>query len=288
VSPHDATVVIETRAAVTRIRLHRPERRNALDAEMLSRLLDAVARSLSRPGTRVIVIEGAGSVFCAGADIEWMREEGAASGPQNRHSAARLGSLYDALDRASVPVVARVQGAALGGGLGLVAVSDVAVAADSTFFAFSEVRLGLLPAVVSPFVLAKLGPSRARDVFLTGRRFSAEEALAWGLVHRVVKESDLDDAVDGVVRELLLGSPEAIAAAKRLIRAVSGRDPREVAGFTASQIAAARAGEDGQRGLAAFLAKQPAPWVTAVAPSEKPARQGPEPLASPDGGEGSP
>jgi methylglutaconyl-CoA hydratase len=168
--------------------------------------------------------------------------------------------MLEALDSLPVPLIARVHGAALGGGVGLVAVADIAIAAENATFAFSEARLGIIPAVISPYVLAKIGVSAAREWFLTASRFSAARAKEIGLVHAVVPESALDDTVDGYLREILNCSPSAIAAAKRLIRDVQGRRPDEVIGLTTSRIAEQRVSAEGQEGMRAFLEKRKPNW----------------------------
>ena len=247
------TVELELRGEVAWVRLNRPSARNAINAEMLAALGEAVERAVAAPATRVVVLAGEGRAFCAGADIDWMRQEGSAAPRQNYLSSKRLASLFEMLDTLPLPLVARVHGAAMGGGIGLVAASDIAVASRSTVFAFPEVRLGLVPAVVGPYVVARVGTSRARDLFLSGRRFGGAEAEAWGLVQRLVEDDELDGAVDAVVEELLLGGPEALARSKRLLRAIDGRRPADVAAYTAGEIAAARAGAEGQAGLQAYL-----------------------------------
>lgn len=252
----------ETKGRVAHVRIARPERRNALDGETLDELRSTL-EELSRTA-RVLVLGGEGRVFCAGADIEWMRREGAATREENEASARRLAALYDSIESLPVPVVARVQGAAIGGGVGLVAVSDIAVAESAAFFALSEVRLGLVPAVVSPYIAAKIGLSRARDVCLTARRFTSDEALAWGLVHRLTPPGKLDETIGGVVQDLLAGGPESLARTKRLLRGVAWKPPRDAAAFTSSMIAEARAGEEAQEGLRAFFEKKPPPWTESV------------------------
>jgi methylglutaconyl-CoA hydratase len=199
-------------------------------------------------------------VFSAGADLEWMRTVAGFTPEENRRDAEGLALLFETIDLAPKPVVARVQGAALGGGCGLVAVADVAVASAEAHFGFTEVRLGLVPAVISPFVLRKIGPSAARELFLTGERFGADKARAIGLVHRVVPASELDSAVDERVRELLQAAPGAVAAAKALVREVAGRAPADVRDLTAACIAERRASGEGQEGLRAFLEKRKPGW----------------------------
>jgi methylglutaconyl-CoA hydratase len=233
---------------VLRVTLARPERRNAFDAALIADLTEAFA---DVEDARTVVLAGEGKSFCAGADVEWQRSSIELSFDENVADAMRLYRMCETIDRCPVPVVARVQGYALGGGSGLVACADVAIAARDAVFGFSEVKLGIIPAVISPFVLPKIG-AHARRYFLTGERFDAETALGIGLVHEVV--DDLDDAVERVVSELLTSAPEAVREAKRLIR-------KRPAGEETAQIAARlRSGEEGQEGLRAFLEKRPPSW----------------------------
>lgn len=245
---------------VARVFLARPSVRNAFDGATVVALREAMAAASAREDVRVIVLGGHGPVFSAGADLEWMRTVAGFSGEQNLADARSLALLFETIDLSPKPVVARVQGAALGGGGGLVAVADVAVASAEAQFGFTEVRLGLVPAVISPFVLRKIGPSAARELFLTGERFGADKALAIGLVHRVVPASELDSAVGERVRELLQAAPGAVAAAKALVRDVAGRRPQDVLDLTAGRIAERRASAEGQEGLRAFLEKRKPGW----------------------------
>jgi methylglutaconyl-CoA hydratase len=210
---------------------------------------------------RVVVLGGRGSVFSAGADLEWMRRVAGFTGEENLKDALSLAALFDAIDRSPKAVVARVQGAALGGGAGLLAVADIAVAAAGAQFGFTETRLGLVPAVISPWVVRRIGHSAARELFLTGERFDAERARAIGLVHHAVPESELDTAVEERVRELLQAAPGAIAAAKALLRDVAGRSPEDARPATVARIAERRATAEGQEGLLAFLERRKPGWA---------------------------
>jgi methylglutaconyl-CoA hydratase len=242
---------IERDGGILRITLAKPERRNAFDAALIAELHDA----FSKVGdARVVVLAGDGPSFCAGADVEWQRSSIDLSFEQNVDDALRLYRMMAAVDSCPAPLVVRVQGYALGGGSGLVACADVAVAAPDATFGFTEVRLGIIPAVISPFVLAKIGEGAARRFFLTGERFDAANALRIGLVHEVV--DDLDPAIQRVVDEILKSGPEATREAKRLVR---GR-PRE--GEELARIAAGlRAGAEGQEGLRAFLERREPNWL---------------------------
>jgi len=231
-----------------RITLARPERRNAFDAELIAELTEAFAGAAA---ARVVVLAADGESFCAGADIEWQRSAVDLSLDENAADAQNLYRMCETIDRCPAPVVARVHGYALGGGSGLVACADIAVAAPDAVFGFSEVKLGIIPAVISPFVLPKIG-AHARRYFLTGERFDADTALRIGLVEEIAP--DLDAAVDRVVSELLGAGPEAVREAKLLIRERPG-------GEATAQIAARlRAGDEGQEGLRAFLDRRKPDW----------------------------
>jgi methylglutaconyl-CoA hydratase len=240
---------IEREGSVLRVTLARPERRNAFDAGLIRALTEAFA---DVGDARVVVLAGDGESFCAGADIEWQRSAIDLSYEENVEDALRLHAMLEAIDSCPAPVVARIQGYCLGGGCGLAASVDVALAADDATFGFSEVKLGIVPAVISPFVLSRIGEGAARRYFLTGERFDAATAFHIGLVHEVA--ADLDVAVERVAGELLGSGPEAIRAAKALIRARPGGDE---AAHIAAQL---RTSEEGQAGLRAFLEKRPAPW----------------------------
>ncbi len=227
----------------------RPERRNAFDASLIAELTAAFA---DVGDARAVLLTGDGPSFSAGADVEWMRSSVELSYDENVADALRLRAMLDAIDGCPAPVVASVQGHALGGGCGLVACCDVAVAEPGAEFAFSEVKLGIVPAVISPFALAKIGPSAARRYFVTGERFSAKVALQIGLVHEVAE--DLTASVDRVLAELVSAGPVAARAAKRLARAP--HSPEE----TAQLIAEHRTSAEGQEGLRAFLEKRAPTW----------------------------
>ena len=241
---------IEREGGVLRITLAKPERRNAFDAELIAELHEAFA---DVGDARVVVLAGDGPSFCAGADVEWQRASIDLSFDENVEDARRLHAMMDAVDSCPAPLVARVQGFALGGGSGLVACADVVVAAPVATFGFTEVRLGIIPAVISPFVFAKIGAGAARRLFLTGERFDAETALRIGLVHEVV--ADLDAAVERLVGEILQSGPEATRAAKRL-----AREPPPDGEELARIAAGLRAGAEGQEGLRAFLEKREPGW----------------------------
>jgi len=238
--------------------MSRPELRNAFDAALIHGLTEVF--STVGGDVRAVVLAGDGPSFSAGADVEWMRAAVELSYEQNVADARRLRKMLETIDACPAPVIARVQGHALGGGCGLVACSDIAVAAPDTQFAFSEVKLGIIPAVISPFALAKIGRSAARELFLTGARFTASRAKEIGLVHAVVPAGELDAAVAGYVQEVFTAGPEAVAAAKALIQRVWDSAIGETATITARAIATRRVSAEGQEGLGAFLEKRKPSW----------------------------
>jgi methylglutaconyl-CoA hydratase len=244
---------------VVRVTLNRPGVRNAFNAELIAELT-AWAQSVRPGAARVAVLGGAGKVFCAGADLAWMSEMVAYSHDENLRDARALTAMLEALDTLPIPLVGRVQGAALGGGAGLAAVCDIVVAADDAVFGFTEAKLGILPAAISPYAIAKIGQSAARELFLTAARFSAGRARGIGLVHAVVPDADLDVTIDAYVHELLTSGPAALAGAKALIRTIAGRAPAEVAALTAETIARHRVSSEGQEGMRAFLQKKKPSW----------------------------
>lgn len=246
---------------IERVTLNRPDVRNAFNEELiaaLTRWAEAAARDRD---LRVALLAGAGKAFCAGADLTWMSSLIGASREENLRDASALARLFEALNALPFPLVGRVHGAALGGGIGLVAVCDIVVSADDAQFGFTEVKLGILPAAISPYAIAKIGTSAARELFLTGARFPAARAREIGLVHRVVPAAELDQAVEEYLRELLSSGPRAAAAAKALIAEVAGRPPAEVAPLTADIIARHRVSVEGQEGMRAFLEKRRPKWI---------------------------
>jgi methylglutaconyl-CoA hydratase len=252
------TVRIESKADVSTLRLHRPEVRNALDEILISELTQAFTGIPA--SARVVVLAGAGEAFCAGGDARWMKRSKSFSREENERDAAGLAALLKAVDECPRPVIARVQGAALGGGAGLIAACDIAVAEEGAEFGFPEVRLGLVPAVISTFVLPRIGVRAARRYFLTGERFKAPIALAMGLVHEIAPAGALDSTVDGIVREILQGGPRAQETAKRLIREISGLPRDRGIEESIRTIAAVRVSPEAQEGLGAFLEKRKPAW----------------------------
>ncbi len=245
---------------VEHLTLNRPDVRNAFNEFLGFELTHWAEAITSDEDVRVVVMNGAGKVFCAGADLGWMAKMAAYTHEENVRDATAMARLFFTLDRLPVPLIGRVHGAALGGGAGLAAVCDIVVADEGAVFGFTEVKLGILPSVISPYVLAKIGVSAARELFLTGVRFDAARAREIGLVHAVVPLADLDARVAQYVQEVLSAAPEAIAASKELLRKVWGRPAQDVLGITADTIAVRRASAEGQEGLKAFLEKRKATW----------------------------
>jgi methylglutaconyl-CoA hydratase len=255
-----AVVLTESSDSVLRITLNRPTVRNAFDEEVIA-ALTAAAKAAVAAQVRAVILTGAGHSFCAGADLAWMTKAIAYTREENRRDAEDLARMLELLDTLPVPLIARVHGAALGGGAGLVAVSDIAIAADDAVFGFTETKLGIIPAVISPYVLSKIGTSAARELFLTGRRFRAKRAKRIGLVHRVVPAARLDETVDEYLAELLTSGPRALSAAKELLREIRGRRAEDVIGLTTTRIAEQRVSEEGQEGMRAFLEKRKPNWT---------------------------
>src|SRR4051794_16267088 len=255
-------LLIEQQGPLVRVTLNRPEVRNAFNEELIAELT-AWAESIRPDGpARVAVISGAGKAFCAGADLAWMSKTVAYTRDENLRDARAAAAMFEALDRLPIPLIGRVHGAALGGGAGLAAVCDIAIAADDTIFGFTEVKLGIIPAVISPYTLAKIGRSAARELFLTGARFSAERAREIGLVHAIGDEGEIDRIVGKYVNDVLSSAPQAVAAAKALVAEVSSRQGAAATEFTIEAIADRRVSAEGQDGMRAFLDKRSPSWLS--------------------------
>lgn len=257
----DELVKVERDArGVVWITLARPERRNAFDAEIIAALVAALGKvDLS---ARAVVLAGEGDAFCAGADLAWMKSMIDYGLDQNVADSRALAEMFRALDGLPMPLVARVQGAAIGGGAGLVAVADIAIASSEAVFGFSEVRLGIIPAVISPYVVRKIGPGQATALFVTGMRFDATRAKEIGLVEAVESPDELDAKLELYIDAIVAGGPHAVNAAKRIVREVAGRPIAEVRDVTVERIAALRVSAEGQEGMRAFLERRPARWDT--------------------------
>ena len=253
-------VELARRGAVATVAIRRPEVHNAFNEQVIEELHAAFDELRDDSETRVVVLTGEGRSFSAGADLGWMRRAAAFGEEENRRDSAALAAMLRAIAQCPHPVVAKVQGSAFGGGAGLVAAADIALAAESARFGFTEVRLGLVPATVAPHVVEKIGPGRALTLFLTGERFDAARALAIGLVYRVVPDAELDTAAHDLVAALLAGGPQAQRACKELVRRVAA-DGSGADEYTAALIARVRAGEEGREGVRAFLEKRKPDWL---------------------------
>lgn len=257
------SVKLDVRDGVARITMARAEKHNAFDDLLIGELTSVFARVAADDAVRVVVLAGEGKSFSAGADLGWMQRMADYSEAENLEDARRLAAMMRTLNEMPKPTVARVQGAAVGGGVGLVAACDIAVAAQDASFCLSEVRLGLIPAVISPYVVEAIGARAARRYFQTAERFGADDAFVLGLVHDVVAREGLDARVEGFVALLLDNGPEAMAASKDLIRRVSaGPIDAAMIDDTAQRIASIRAGAEGREGVSAFLEKRGASWRT--------------------------
>jgi methylglutaconyl-CoA hydratase len=243
---------------ITWITLARPDVRNAFDADLIAQLGGILGRI--DPASRAVVLRSEGDAFCAGADLNWMRGMADFSLQENVADSRALAQMFRALDELPMPLLARVQGAAIGGGCGLVAVADIAVASTEAVFAFTEVRLGILPAVVSPYVVRKIGFAHATALFTTGIRFDSRRAYEVGLVEAVEEPAKLDGKIDFYLDAIVAGGPHAVNAAKRLVREIEGRPVAEVREKTVERIAGIRVSDEGQEGMRAFLERRKPKW----------------------------
>ncbi len=253
------TIEVERADSVATVSLNRPDVRNAFNAQMVTELTEAFTE-LASSQVRSVVLRGNGPAFSAGADVNWMRASLDFPPQENLADALQMSDMFHAIDSLPKPVVGRVHGAALGGGMGLMAVCDIVVAAEGTVFGFTEAKLGIIPAVISRFVLPKIGESWARALYLTAERFGPELARQIGLVHWVTSVEELDTVVEQKIAELQSSGPEAVKEAKMLISIAMQLDRAELRDYTAERIAALRSGPEGQEGLRAFLEKRKPAW----------------------------
>jgi methylglutaconyl-CoA hydratase len=262
-----STILRDDRAGARHLQLNRPEVHNAFDDRLIAELTVAVQEAGRDPAVRAIVLGGAGASFSAGADLNWMRGMADASEADNREDSLRLATLMRTLQFCPKPTIARVNGAAYGGGIGLIACCDIAIGVDGAKFGLTEVKLGLVPAVISPYVIAAIGLRHARRLFLTGEVFDAATALHIGLIHRVVAPDALDDAVQTTLKLLTKAGPVAQAEAKQLALRAAGvteADAARIDRDNADLIARLRVSDEGQEGLGAFLAKRPPAWTASA------------------------
>ena len=256
------TLLLEHSDGILTVTLNRPEVHNAFNDELIAEAIDLFS-SLDTDATRAVVLRSVGRNFCAGADLNWMSRMVSYSREENVRDSSLLAKMYALINECPLPVVGRIHGAAIGGGVGLVAVCDVAISMHTAQFGLSEVKLGILPAVISPYVIAKVGETHARALFLTGERFDAERALRVGLIHRVVEtEEELDAAVYETVTQLKTSGPEAVRECKKLIAYVASHELGDAIPYTIDAIATRRVSDEGQEGMRAFLNKGLASWVS--------------------------
>jgi methylglutaconyl-CoA hydratase len=269
-----STIEIHTAHGAAVLWLNRPEVRNAFNETMIAELMAAFGELDADPAVRAVVLAGRGKVFCAGADLNWMKRMGEMDFEENRKDAVAFGAMLNRLHALRKPTVARVHGAAFAGGMGLIAACDIAVASVDTDFAVSEARLGLVPATISPYVLAAIGERAASRYFLTAERFPAAEAYRIGLVQELAQLEELDATVNVILGEIVQGAPGAHAATKELIRAVA-RQPltSELMADMATRIATARASDEGREGVSSFLEKRQPSWLKAAKQAARPKKK---------------
>jgi methylglutaconyl-CoA hydratase len=255
------TIRLMRQGAVARVALNRPDVRNAFNDQMLEDLLEVFAAIRHDPGLRVVVLTGEGQSFCAGADLHWMKRVVEYTYEENYEDSLRLARMLREIYACPKPVIGRVNGPAIGGGTGVVAVCDIAIASEDAVFAFSETKLGLTPAAISPYLLRRMGEKNLREYFLTGERFSASRAAQMGLVNAAVPADELDATVDEKVAMILTGGPEALAVSKDLIRGISERSLDENGPYTAEVISKLRMSDEGQEGMNAYLDKRKPRWT---------------------------
>lgn len=255
------TILYSIENKIAKVYLNRPEVHNAFNEVMIAELTDVFTRITKEDETRVVVLTGKGESFCAGADLNWMKRMINFSYEQNLEDSLKLSELFYLMYSLPKPIIAAVNGAAIGGGTGLVAVCDIAIASDNAKFSLSEVKLGLVPACISPYVIRKVGEGQAREFFLTGERVTAQKALELGLVNQVVPLTQLPMAVEEKVKQLLSSGPKAIAMCKELLKNVPGMSFDQAKTYTAEMIASMRIGDEGQEGMSAFLEKRKPKWT---------------------------
>lgn len=256
------TLLVEESGGVLLVTLNRPEVHNAFNEELIAEAIE-LFRGAAKRDVRAVVLRGSGSNFCAGADLNWMSQMVRYTRDENIRDSANLAQMYATINECALPVIGRVQGAAIGGGVGLVAVCDIVIATRDAKFGLAEVKLGILPAVISPYVIAKIGQTHARALFLTGERFDAERAMHIGLVHRIVDDTAaLDTAINDVVEQIKTSGPQAVRECKKLIAHVAAHEIIDAVPYTIEAIASRRVSDEGQAGMNAFLKKEKPPWVS--------------------------
>jgi len=256
-----ATILYEKKDRVCRISFNRPKIHNAFNAASIREITEAFGRAEEDRDVRVVILTGKGKSFCAGADIQWMKEIISYSFEQNLEESLQLAEVLHRIYLFPKPTLALVNGPAIGGGTGFLSACDIAIASEEASFGLSEVKIGLVPAAISPYVIRKIGESRAREYFLTGTRMPARRALEIGLINEAVPLSKLEERMDALVRQLLTSGPEALARCKELIRRVPGMSFEEAKAYTARMIAGLRVSEEGQEGMSAYFEKRKPGWA---------------------------
>ena len=261
-----STIILQKKEGILTVTLNRPEVRNAMNDRMISELTETFREVGKQSHLRLVILRGNGKSFCAGADLNYMKSIAEYGYEENEKDAQKLAALFKAIYDCPVPTLAVVHGAAFGGANGLLAACDIVIAEENTTFAFSEVKLGIAPATIAPFVIKRIGEYGAKELMTTGKRFKAPEAEKWHLVNRVVAENEIPEVVDGFIKEFMSSAPGAVRATKELIGQVSksGEIGKEIIDYTATKIAELRASEEGQEGMAAFLEKRKAGWVKSI------------------------
>ena len=255
------TIKFDKRDHVAWITLNRPEVRNAFNATMISEIANAFQEINSRKDLRVVVLTGNGQSFCAGADLNWMRDVMNFSYEENLKDSLNLAEMFHLMFSCPLPTIARVNGPAIGGGCGMAAVCDIVIASEKAVFSLSEVKLGLVPACISPYVIRRMGDKNAREYFLTAERLTAEKALAAGLANQVAPENKLDEAVEQRIEQLLSSGPEALACCKQILERAPAISETEVGKYTAEVIARLRMSDEAQEGMKAFFEKRKPKWA---------------------------
>ncbi|WP_018630141.1 enoyl-CoA hydratase/isomerase family protein [Niabella aurantiaca] len=255
------TIETEQHYRIATVWLNRPEVRNALNNMMIEELIHVFETLGADNAVRVITLRGRGKVFCAGADLKWMKATATSGYEESLEENRQLARCFQTVYNTPKPTIAVVHGAAMGGANGLLAACDFAYAGDDTLFAFSEVRLGLVPATIAPYILKRTGEATAKELMLTGRQFHAKEAAQAGLINQVLQEMELESKVAELVQELLQGGPNSIAACKRLLHHLSEKEPETAIPYTVEAIARARSSTEGQEGMQAFFEKRKPNWI---------------------------
>jgi len=255
------TVHTDLKDGIARVTMARPDVRNAFDERMIAEIHHAVSMYSEDSEVRAIVITGEGTAFSAGADIEWMRKMGRAGFDDNYQDALKLAEMLDNIYESPKPTIACVNGPAIGGGTGLVAACDIAIGVSSAFFSFSEVKIGLVPACIGPYVINRVGQGRAGELFITGRRIEAEEAKKLGLLNFTVKDDEMESKLSSLTKNIMSSGPNAVTEAKKLVRKVPSQTREQYTEYTARMIAELRTGDEGKEGTAAFLEKRRPNWI---------------------------